>query len=292
MTNCSLVNGTTINCTSTTGLNVGALLSGTGLTTNPPNQIPIVTSVSGTQFTVSVAGGTGSITNCPTTLSGGATSNCAGRGGTELVPFFEWGGKNTDGTDGFAANRPGWAMPIHSLLVANKVNAVFHGHDHLYGYQTLDGIVYLECPQPGTANYVTLGSAPDGKYSNGVLLPNSGHIRMTISPTQALAEYVRAYRPQDENATTHNRDVSHSFTMQPRIYAPVEMAPKVAGSASFRWNAVPNKPYAVQWSPDLVNWTTIDTVTFPATQSNGGYTDTNAARVNVPKGFYRVSYTP
>ena len=159
-----------------------------------------------------------------TTLADGVTSNVAGRGGVEVAPYFEWGGKNLDGTDGFATNRPGWAMPIHSLLVQNKVSVVFHGHDHLYGYQTLDGIVYLECPQPGTANYTQLGSAADGKYTQGVLLPNSGHIRVTVSPAQVTSEYVRAYRLNDENTTTHNRDVSHSFALQPTAYPPVVSA--------------------------------------------------------------------
>ncbi len=227
-----------------------------------------------------------------TTLADGVTSNVAARGGVEVAGYYEWGGKNGDGSDGFAAHRSGWDMPIHSLLVANKVNVVFHGHDHLYGYQTLDGIVYLECPQPGTANYVTLGSAGDGKYTQGVLLPNSGHIRVTVNPSQALAEYVRAYRTSDENATTHNRDVSHSFALAPRIFPPVEVSAKTAGAMTFRWNAVPNKPYSVQWSPDMVTWTTIDTLTLPATNTNGTYTDTNAARLTGSKGFYRVSYRP
>ena len=152
--------------------------------------------------------------------------------------------------------------------------------------------MYLECPQPGTRNYTQLGSAADGKYSAGTLLPNSGHIRVTVGPNQALAEYVRAYLPADENATTHNRDVSHSFLLAPRSFPPIEMAPQVPGERSFRWNAVANKPYSVQWSPDLVNWTTIDTVTFTQTNTNASYTDTNATRVNQAKGFYRVSYTP
>ena len=233
-----------------------------------------------------------------TTLADGTTPNIAARGGIEVVPFFEWGGKTGQPPNAatspyeFNTKRPGWDMPIHDLLVANKVNVVFHGHDHLYGYQTLDGIVYLECPQPGTANFTTLGSAADGKYTQGVLWPNSGHIRVTVGPGQALAEYVRAYRATDENTTRHNRDVSHSFTMSPRIFPPIELAPKVPGSATFRWNAMPNKPYTVQWSPDLVNWTTIDTVTFPAVNTNGSYTDSTASRVNQSKGFYRVSYTP
>ena len=183
-------------------------------------------------------------------------------------------------------------MPIHNLLVQNKVNAVFHGHDHLYGYQTLDGVVYLECPQPGTANYTQLGSAADGKYTQGVLLPNSGHIRVTVGPTQAISEYVRAYRPSDETSSIHNRDISHSFTMTPRIFPPVEIAPKTANAMSFRWNAVPNKPYSIQYSTDLINWFTFDTVTFTNTNTNASYTDTGSNRLLQPKIFYRVSYTP
>jgi hypothetical protein len=227
-----------------------------------------------------------------TTLADGSTPNIAARGGIEVADKYEWGGKNADGTDGFATKRPGWDMPIHQLLVQNKVNVVFHGHDHLYAYQTLDGMVYLECPQPGTPNFTQLGSAGDGKYTQGVLLPNSGHIRVSVGPNQALAEYVRAYRTSDENASRHNRDISHSFTMAPRIFAPIEMAPKVPGELSFRWNAVANKPYAVQWSTDMVNWTPIDTVTFPSVNTNGHYTDTLPERVNGARAFYRVSYTP
>ena len=227
-----------------------------------------------------------------TTLADGVTANVAGRGGVEVAPYFEWGGKNLDGSDGWSANRSGWSMPIHNLLVQNKVNAVFHGHDHLYGYQTLDGVVYLECPQPGTANYTQLGSAADGKYTQGVLLPNSGHIRVTVGPTQAISEYVRAYRPSDETSSIHNRDISHSFTMTPRIFPPVEIAPKTANAMSFRWNAVPNKPYSIQYSTDLINWFTFDTVTFTNTNTNASYTDTGSNRLLQPKIFYRVSYTP
>jgi hypothetical protein len=43
-------------------------------------------------------------------------------------------------------------MPIHQLLVRNKVAAVFHGHDHLFAKQDLDGIVYQEVPQPSSPN--------------------------------------------------------------------------------------------------------------------------------------------
>jgi arylsulfatase A-like enzyme len=233
-----------------------------------------------------------------TTLADGVTPNVAARGGIEVAGFYEWGGLNVDGTtNGFASHRPGWDMPIHKLLVQNKVSAVFHGHDHLYGYQTLDGIVYLECPQPGTANYTTLGSAADGKYTQGLsslLLADSGHIRVTVTPSQVVADYVRAYRPQDENTSRHNRDVSNSFTLRPTVFPPIEMLASAPGQVILRWNAVPNKSYQIQYSTDLVTWQNITTtpLTFTNTSTNATYTDTLPARVNGQRAFYRVSYIP
>ena len=249
-----------------------------------------------------------------TTLADGVTKNIAARGGIEVSDKYEWGGNNADGSAGFAAHRPGWDMPIHNLLVQNKVNVVFHGHDHLYGYQTRDGIVYLECPQPGTANYASLGSAGDGKYvdlganSASQLLPNSGHIRVTVSPSAAVADYVRSYRTlndavptdspsyptaiNDETASRHNRDISHSFTLTPTTYAPIEIANVGPGGVGLRWNAVPNKVYTIEWSTDLVNWTPIDTRTFTNTFTNATYTDTLPAHINGQRAFWRVRYDP
>ncbi len=121
-------------------------------------------------------------------LVGGADRQ--GRGGVEVAPFYEWGGKNADGTDGFAAHRPGWAMPIHQLLVANRVNAVFHGHDHLFVKQELDGIVYQEVPQPGDPRGSTRSAAEYG-YRSGVILSSSGYLRITVLAEQAKVDYVR-----------------------------------------------------------------------------------------------------
>lgn len=244
-------------------------------------------------------------------INGTPTPQFAARGGIEVSDKYEWGGRNADGSAGFATRRPGWDMPIHDLLVQNKVSVVFHGHDHLYGYQVKDGIVYLECPQPGTPNYTSLGSAVDGQYvdlganSSSYLLPNSGHIRVAVGPEQAVADYVRSYRTSndpmppdaasvfnDETASRHNRDISHSFVLAPKNYATIEVANVGPGQVGLRWNAVPNKPYQVQWSTDLVHWTTIDTLTFTNTNTNATYTDSMPARVNGQRAFYRVSYTP
>ena len=124
-------------------------------------------------------------------LVGGADDQC--RGGAEAAPFYEWGGRSPDGSDGFRQNRPGWPAPIHQLLVQNRVNIVFHGHDHLYAKQDLDGIVYQEVPQPGDPKGSARNAAEYG-YRDGVILGGSGHMRVTISAGQATVDYVRTDR--------------------------------------------------------------------------------------------------
>jgi len=134
-----------------------------------------------------------------------------GRGGIEFSDFYEWGGKNLDGTDGWATNRPGWPMPVKDLLTANHVNIFFHGHDHFFGKQQRDCLIYQESPQPSHPNFQNTNFATAYGYVNGQILPNSGHIRVTVSPTQTMVQYVRVYKPANENATRHNRDVSATY---------------------------------------------------------------------------------
>ena len=117
----------------------------------------------------------------------------AGRGGVEAAPFFEWGGRNPGGMDVFASKRPGWAMPIHPLLVTNHVSVVFHGHDHLFAKQELDGLVYQEVPQPGDPS-ARARSGEEYGYQQGVILPGSGYLRLTVSDTEVKVDYVRPDR--------------------------------------------------------------------------------------------------
>ena len=136
------------------------------------------------------------------------------RGGIEAAPYFEWGGKNPDGTNGFAQKRPGWALPIHQLLVQNHVTAVFHGHDHLYAKQDLDGIVYQEVPQPSAVNTNSGANlASSYHYATGTILSSSGHLRVTVTPSGITTQYVRAWLPKDETATRKNGQIDHSWSV-------------------------------------------------------------------------------
>jgi hypothetical protein len=134
------------------------------------------------------------------------------RGGVEAAPYFEWGGKNLDGSLGFASRRPGWEMPIHALLVKHQVKAVFHGHDHLYAKQELDGVVYQAVPQPSAKNFSSGASlAKDYHYTSGDIQSSSGHLRVKVSTSGISSEYVRSWLATQETTTRKNRQVDASW---------------------------------------------------------------------------------
>ncbi len=96
-------------------------------------------------------------------------------------------------------------MPVHDLLKAHHVSAVFHGHDHLYVRQARDGIVYQEVPQPSQARGDATGSAKGYGYASGTLLGSSGHVRVSVSAAGSTMEYVKS-RLSGKNAEVVNRD--------------------------------------------------------------------------------------
>jgi len=139
-----------------------------------------------------------------------------GRGGSEFVHLYEMGGRNTDSTYGFAANRPGWDKPVHYLLFENKASIYFHGHDHLFAKQEKDGIVYQEVPQPSAKNFTTITGTAYG-YVNGVLMPNRGYIYVTVSPDKAQVDYIKTYLPSEENASRKNGDIAYTYSIVPSL---------------------------------------------------------------------------
>jgi hypothetical protein len=149
-------------------------------------------------------------------LVGGAGGKGLGRGGVEWVPFYEQGGENLDSTWGFTTHRSGWDKSIHQLMVDNHVNAFFHGHDHIYVRQELDGVIYQECPQPSLPNYTSVRVAADYGYVQGDIRPNSGYLRVTVSPDSASVEYVRAYAADDAQKGYKNGTVDVRYAIMAR----------------------------------------------------------------------------
>jgi hypothetical protein len=144
-------------------------------------------------------------------LIGGRDSN--GRGGVEVARFYEWGGQNPDGSWRFDQQRPGWGVPIHQLLVNNHVTVVFHGHDHFFAQQELDGIIYQEVPQPSTSRSNSTSSAAEYGYITGTILGSPGHLRVTVTPQQVTVDYIRSFLPQDESATQQNGQTDYTYSI-------------------------------------------------------------------------------
>jgi hypothetical protein len=113
------------------------------------------------------------------------------RGGAAAGTYCEWGGYNENGTTwGFDSKRPEWSKPIHNVLIDNNVSAVFHGHDHQYGYEKRDGIVYQALPSGSFSQ--SFGIYTTGQGYTIQALASPGHLRVTVSPTQATVDYVQS----------------------------------------------------------------------------------------------------
>ncbi|MBT5613140.1 MAG: metallophosphoesterase family protein [Lentisphaerae bacterium] len=134
-----------------------------------------------------------------------------GRGGIEMAGLYEWGGKDRRGVDLFAQKRPGWELPIHDLMVNNGVTIFFQGHDHLFARQELDGITYQSVANPADDTYTAFNA---DAYRSGDVLPNSGHLRVTVSPQEVRVDYVRAFLPDDETEGRKNGAVAFRYAIE------------------------------------------------------------------------------
>jgi hypothetical protein len=234
-----------------------------------------------------------------------------GRGGVEFADLYEWGGNNLDGTPGFASNRPGWDMPIKDLLTQNHVNIFFHGHDHFFGKQEKDCLIYQETPQPSHPNFNPATYPTDYGYLQGQILPNSGHIRVTVSDTGVLVEYVRVYLPATENATRHNKDVSASYFISTNnCYTLGNVNPTMIWNTNYSNEIVYPNPFSKQTKIEFEGYNSENIHIFIVNQTgqlvkdiiNGNYLDngkyqiiwdgTNDSGTEVADGiyFYKIVY--
>ncbi len=137
------------------------------------------------------------------------------RGGVEVATLWEWGGRNMQGEMEFEKYRPGWRKPIHQMLVDSGVSIVFHGHDHIFVKQDLDGIVYQEVPQPSHARAGNTRTAAEYGYLAGEIQPSSGYVRVRVDADAARVDYVRTAVGNNPNAA-RNGEVTYSYTVKPR----------------------------------------------------------------------------
>jgi hypothetical protein len=134
-----------------------------------------------------------------------------GRGGVEVSTNYEWGGNDPKGQSTFAQERPNWELPIHDLMVKTGVSIFFQGHDHIFVHQERDGLVYQSMPNPADDTFSLFNETA---YKSGVKAANSGHVRVTITPTEAKVEYFLAARPTDTGRK--NLEIAHTYSVKPK----------------------------------------------------------------------------
>ena len=148
-----------------------------------------------------------------------------GRGGSERVDYCEMGGKNLDGTYGFDTKRPGWGKPLHQIMVENGVQIYFHGHDHLYAEQEKDGIIYQEVPQPSFPGYTVANDAAAFGYTQGLIIPSSGHLNVKVMGDSATVDYIGGYHLDIKalglfNGTSRRKYSVKAKTMNTEVVTP------------------------------------------------------------------------
>ncbi len=120
------------------------------------------------------------------------------RGGRSGARYAEWGGYDVDGTTwAFDKRRPGWEKPIHELFRETNVTVFFHGHDHVYAREELDGIVYQLVPHAACSNPRNRRGFPSNQrdYDTAVMADNSGYLRVRVEPEHVVVQYVRSFLP-------------------------------------------------------------------------------------------------
>ncbi|MCC6488828.1 MAG: metallophosphoesterase [Candidatus Hydrogenedentes bacterium] len=139
------------------------------------------------------------------------------RGGAEAARLFEWGGLDRNGESQFAARRPGWEEPIHDLLKRNGVAVVFHGHDHFFARQELDGIVYQLVPQPSHPGGRDLTSfANKYGYISGDFLSSPGYLRVAIDASTAKITYAHLAGTQGESSAVKPPEAVYEYEVRAR----------------------------------------------------------------------------
>ena len=63
----------------------------------------------------------------------------------------------------------------------------------------------------------TYAAFNDDRYSAGIKIANSGHLRVTVSPVEAKVEYIRTFLPKDEDIDRKNGAVAHSYVVKPAV---------------------------------------------------------------------------
>ena len=80
-------------------------------------------------------------------------------------------------------------------------------------------------PQPSLPNFTNVPQAADYGYVSGIILPNSGHLRVNVTINGVTVDYIRAARPSQETTKLHNKDISETYFVNTSCYDSTQITP-------------------------------------------------------------------
>lgn len=213
-----------------------------------------------------------------------------GRGGVEYADRYEWGGNNLNGSAGFADNRPGWYKPIKDLLTEHRVNIFFHGHDHFFGKQDKDCLIYQETPQPSLPNFQNASQAADYGYVQGQILPNAGHLRVNVGPDGVRVDYVRAYLPKNETGSRRNKDISATYFIgESNCYDSISTGVPVLWNSNYSDEVISPNPFSEETKVEFQVMKP-GKMSLYLSDSNGKLVRTLVQSADVPAGKFQINW--
>ena len=87
-------------------------------------------------------------------------------------------------------------------MAENHVTIFFQGHDHIFARQELEGVIYQTLPEPANPFYTYENEAA---YKSGDKFPNSGRVRVSVSPDGVKVDYIRSYLDRPD-------EIAYSYT--------------------------------------------------------------------------------
>ena len=249
-----------------------------------------------------VAATSGAITTLPTTLANNTYWTAANATNTRTISVTGGNATTVNGlttSTGFGFNNVSYSpnvmnhtIPLNAIERWNVTAGNVFGHSlHIHDIKFRIIERYITAPGTPGSQVTTNGQAAgyESGWKDTVYIPRGEGVSV-IAKFDDFASNVNPYM-------FHCHFMNHEDGGMMGQFLVVNNAVEDLAVASFTryggnnqieldFKATPGTTYALQYSTDLANWTTIGSVTSDGTSA--GFTETDNARLGQAKGFYRV----
>jgi hypothetical protein len=149
-------------------------------------------------------------------------------------------------------------------------------------------LYYQEIPQPSHPNFTSIAQAIKYGYKEGVILPGSGHIRVTVDGNGAKVDYVRAYLPKNENGSRKNKDIAASYYIgNKNCYDSLNSSSPIVWNSNYTDELIYPNPFAEETKIEL-NLNKSNILNIVICNQNGQIVRTLLNNYKIQKGQFQI----